>query len=70
MVLNHIAIACMVAMALPAVFQSVGIMTRGIGGFNAFSHDRDDLTHRQRINYQTLDRRLSDRGSMPHGHSI
>ena len=51
MVLNHIAVGCMVAMALPAVFQAFSSV------FRATEH----LTHTQRLNIERAGRQLDER---------
>lgn len=51
MLLNHIALGCMVAMALPCVLQSFSAVFRGVEG----------LSHVQRVNHERVGRRLHDR---------
>ena len=51
MLLNHIAVGCMVAMALPAVFQA----------FSSIFRATEHLTHAQRLNMERVGRRLDER---------
>lgn len=59
--LSQIAVGCMVAMALPAFFQSVGILFKGICGFEGIGRDRGDLSHVQRLRMRDVGRRLDER---------
>jgi hypothetical protein len=52
MLLNHIAVGCMVAMALPAVLQAFSAVFRPMGL----------LTRAQRLNMERVGRQLDERG--------
>ncbi len=56
MLLNHIAVGCMVAMALPAVLQA----------FSAVFRSTNHLTHAQRLNMERVGRQI-DENSMWEG---
>lgn len=51
MLLNHIAIGCMVLMALPCAIQAVQSVFRS----------SDHLTHAQRVNMERVGRKLDER---------
>lgn len=55
MLLNHIAVGCMVLMALPCAVQAV----------NSIFRSSEHLTHAQRLNMERAGRQMDERSSWP-----